>query len=239
MPHVQLPDGIRIRYDERGPRDGRPLVLAHGFSVSLEMWFPQMHLLSRDYRLITWDARGHGASAPGDLSAYTMPALAGDLRGLLTALDAVDGAIIGGMSFGGQIAAQYAVDHPDDVHALILSDTTTRGVAASEPIRSQEFPEWAGDPGMEGCRHAMRTRPDLTAALSALPVPTLVIVGVFDGMILPGLHRLDGLARRRIVRLAGCTHGTSSQRPGDWGNEVLRFLGDVEAGHPLGEDEVR
>ena len=204
MPHVELPTGIRIRYDERGPREARPLVLAHGFSVSLEMWFPQMHLLSQDYRLITWDARGHGgSSAPDDIESYTMPALAEDLRGLLEELDAVDGAVIGGMSFGGQIAQQYAVDHPSDVHALILSDTTTRGSSGTDPIR-----------------------------------PTLVIVGMQDGMILPGLHRLDGLPRRRIVRLDGCVHGTSSQRPRDWATEVLRFLADVDAGHPLGEDEV-
>jgi len=239
MPHVELPTGIRIRYDERGPREGRPLVLAHGFSVSLEMWFPQMHLLSQDYRLITWDARGHGgSSAPDDIESYTMPALAEDLRGLLEALDAVEGAVIGGMSFGGQIAQQYAVDHAADVHALVLSDTTTRGNSGTDPIRSQEYPEWAGDPGMEGCRRAMRTRPDLTDALKDLDVPTLVIVGMQDGMILPGLHRLEGLPRRRVVRLDGCVHGTSSQRPKDWAVEVLRFLADVDAGHALGEDTV-
>src|SRR5690606_17889044 len=122
MPHVDLPSGIRIRYDERGPGDARPLVLAHGFTVSLEMWFPQMHVLSQDYRLITWDARGHGgSSAPYEVGSYTMPALAQDLRGLLEARDAVDGAVIGGMSFGGMIAAQYALQHASDVHALILS----------------------------------------------------------------------------------------------------------------------
>ena len=239
MPHVELASGIRIRYDERGPREGRALVLAHGFSVSLEMWFPQMHLLSQGYRLITWDARGHGgSSAPEDVESYTMPDLAADLRGLLEALDAVEGAVIGGMSFGGQIATQYAVEHPSDVHALILSDTTTRGNSETDPIRSQEYPEWAGDPGMEGCRRAMRTRPDLTDALKDLEVPTLVIVGMQDGMILPGLHRLDGLPRRRVVRLDGCVHGTSSQRPKDWADEVLRFLDDVDAGHELGEDYV-
>lgn len=239
MPHVELPSGIRIRYDERGPRDARPLVLAHGFSVSLEMWFPQMHVLSQDYRLITWDARGHGgSSAPEEIESYTMPDLAEDLRGLLEALDAVDGAVIGGMSFGGQIAMQYAVDHPSDVHALILSDTTTRGNSGTDPIRSQEYPEWAGDPGMEGCRRAMRTRPDLTETIKDLDVPTLVIVGMQDGMIMPGFHRLDGLPRRRIVRFDGCVHGTSSQRPKDWADEVLRFLADVDAGHELGEDEV-
>ncbi|MCK9486572.1 MAG: alpha/beta hydrolase [Dehalococcoidia bacterium] len=244
MPHVDLPSGIRIRYDERGPRTARPLVLAHGFTVSLEMWFPQMHVLSQDYRLITWDARGHGgSSAPYEVETYTMPALAQDLRGLLGALDAVDGAVVGGTSFGGMIATQYAMDHPADVHALILSDTTTRGPDAPDtpdaPDAERGTPEWAGDPGLEGGLHAMRTRPDLTEALTRLEVPALVIVGTEDGMILPGLHRLDGLPTRRLVRLAGCGHGTSSQRPREWGEEVLRFLADVDAGAPLGEDEVR
>ncbi|MEX2375006.1 MAG: alpha/beta hydrolase, partial [Dehalococcoidia bacterium] len=225
MPHLELPTGIRIRYEDRGPRDGRPLVLAHGFSAGLDMWWPQVPTLSQEYRLIIWDARGHGGSSvPRETSHYTMPLLAGDLRGLLEGLDAVDGAVIGGMSFGGQIATQYAVDHPEDTYALILSDTTTRGADAGEPIRAQEYPDWVGDPGMEGCRYAMRNRADLTEDLRSLDTPTLVIVGTFDGTILPGLHRLDGLQRRRTVRLNGCGHGTSAQRPEDWTSEVIRFI---------------
>ena len=55
MPFIEGSEdsGIRIRYDERGPADGQPLVLAHGFGVSLEMWMPQMQALSQDFRLIT------------------------------------------------------------------------------------------------------------------------------------------------------------------------------------------
>lgn len=241
MPHVDLPTGIRIRYDERGPRGARPLVLAHGFTVSLEMWLPQMEALSAGHRLITWDARGHGgSSAPGVVESYTMPALAEDMRGLLEALDAVDGAIIGGMSFGGQIALQYAVDHasaPDEVHALILSDSVTRG-ADLPPARG--FSPWAGDPGLEGGIHAMRTRPDLTPNLPALDVPTLLIVGEHDAMILAGIDRVaSALTRRRLVTLRDCTHGTSGQRPGAWNRVVLDFLADVEDGAPLGESIER
>ena len=237
MPHVELPSGIRIRYDERGPRDGRPLVLAHGFSVGLEMWFPQMHVLSQQYRLICWDARGHGgSSAPAEIESYTMPALASDLRGLLEALDAADGAVVGGMSFGGQIVTQYVVDHPNDTYAVIVSDSTTRG-ADSPPRPSRSFEEWAGDPGMEGCMRAMRERPDLTRALTTLDVPALLIVGMQDDMILPGFHGIsNALPRRRVVYLDGCGHGTSGQRPREWNQAVLDFLRDVDAGAALGED---
>ena len=239
MPHIATPAGIRIRYDERGPADSRPLVLAHGFGVSLEMWFPQFEALSREYRLITWDARGHGgSSAPDDPETYTMPALAADLRGLLEALDAVEGAVIGGMSFGGMIALQYAVDYPDELHALVLSDTSTRG-PETVPGPSRSASAYAGDPGLTGCMHAMRSRPDLTPNLPSLAIPTLVIVGDDDLMMLDGLPRLiGGLGRRRVVRLMDCGHGTSGQRPGDWNHGVLGFLAAVDAGAPLGEDET-
>lgn len=236
MPYVDLTTGIRLRYDERGPRDGRPLVLAHGFGVSLGMWLPQHRALSERYRLITWDARGHGgSSAPESFDAYTMPLLAADLRGLLEALDAVDGAVIGGMSFGAMIALEYAVAHGLDVHALVCSDMTTRGTA---PPGDDEG--WARVPGLGGAMHAMLTRPDLTPLLPTVTMPTLVMVGEYDDLIVPGLPRLvDGLPRRRVVRLAGCVHGTSGQRPEAWNTAVLEFLADVAAGHPLGEDEMR
>jgi pimeloyl-ACP methyl ester carboxylesterase len=239
MPHVDLPTGIRIRYDERGDSAARPLVLAHGFGVSLEMWMPQMHALSQDYRLITWDARGHGgSSAPEEIESYSMPALAADLRGLLDAIDAVDGAVIGGMSFGGQIALQYAVDHLEDVHALILSDSTTRGADAAGPARRGSAYE--GDPGLTGAMHAMRTRPDLTPELPGLDLPALVICGTHDDLLGGSIQRvIDGLPRRRVVWFDGCGHGTSGQRPGAWNDAVLEFLRDVETGAPLGEDTTR
>lgn len=239
MPHVETPDGIRIRYDERGPADARPLVLAHGFGVTLEMWFPQFDALSQTHRLITWDARGHGgSSAPDEPESYTMPALAADLRALLEALDATAAAVIGGMSFGGMIALQYAVDHPDDVHALVISDSVPRDERA--PTGPKRWADaYAGDRGLEGGIHAMMTRPDLSPRLAELAVPTLAIVGTEDDRILADLPRLiDPLPRRRVVRLDGCGHGTSGQRPRAWNDAVLHFLDDVAAGAPLGEDET-
>lgn len=239
MPHIETPQGVRIRYDERG--SGRPLVLAHGFGVSLEMWMPQFLALSQRHRLITWDARGHGgSSAPAEPEAYSMAALAGDLRSLLEALDAVDGAIIGGMSFGGQIALQYTADYPGDTYALLLSDSTTRG---AEPPRDprEAAAAWgvAGDPGLEGCLRAMAERPDLTRALPGFAMPALVLYGERDEAIARGVQRvIDGLPRRRVTVLAECFHGTSGQRPGAWNDAVLRFLADIQAGHPLGDDEL-
>ncbi len=85
--------------------------------------------------------------------------------------------------------------------------------------------------------HAMRERPDLTPALRTLNVPSLLIVGTLDHQILAGFHGIaNALPRRRVVRLEGCVHGTSGQRPREWNQAVLDFLRDVDAGAPLGED---
>jgi pimeloyl-ACP methyl ester carboxylesterase len=166
-----------------------------------------------------------------------MPALAGDLRALLEALGAAEDAVIGGMSFGGQIALQYTADHPEDVHALILSDSTTRGDA---PPVVREVPYMLrGDHGLEGAFVAMDTRPDLTPQLASLRMPALVIYGDQDANISEGVPRLaDGLPRRRIVCLRGCSHGTSAQRPDGWAQAVLRFLDDIEAGREISGEEI-
>jgi pimeloyl-ACP methyl ester carboxylesterase len=120
----------------------------------------------------------------------------------------------------------------------VLSDTTTRGPV--HQIRRNRAPsELEGDPGLEGGLYAMYTRPDLTPRLAEIEIPTLVILGTEDEMIGDGIDRLiDGLPRRRVVRLRGCVHGTSGQRPDAWNDAVLRFIRDVEAGAELGEDET-
>src|SRR5262245_30842306 len=111
MPNVPRPGGINIYYEAEGA--GPALTLAHGFGVSLEMWDPQRDPLSAQHRLVLWDARGHGYSgAPRDPEAYSMPLFAEDLHEVLATEGVDDGAVIGGMSFGGQIALQYAVDYP-------------------------------------------------------------------------------------------------------------------------------
>lgn len=238
MPYAELEGGIRIRYAEDG--HGPALVLAHGFGVSLEMWGPQAGDLAEHYRFIGWDARGHGdSSAPADPAAYSMPQLAADLRGLLEALGVADGAIVGGMSFGGQIALQYATEYPASVRALILSDAVTRSglPIAAEAIAVPSM--FGGNPGLAGCYRAMQSRPDLTPLLPTLTMPVLVIYGDDDDYVLGGIPRLiEGLPNRRVVRMSGAGHGTSAQRPREWSQAVLGFLSDVSAGIPV-HGEVR
>ncbi|MDP9131820.1 MAG: alpha/beta fold hydrolase, partial [Nitrospirota bacterium] len=52
--------GIRLAYDDQGT--GLPLVFLHAFPLNRSMWAPQVDMLSRKFRTITIDLRGHGES---------------------------------------------------------------------------------------------------------------------------------------------------------------------------------
>ena len=124
MPELTTLDGLSINYEAWGDGESPAVVLLHGFTSDLRMWAPVMEPLSRDYRPIAMDLRGHGrTSAPEDLDAYTMDAYRADLLSLLDALE-IDVCALVGCSFGGMIAAHFAVEHPERIAGLVLSDAS-------------------------------------------------------------------------------------------------------------------
>jgi pimeloyl-ACP methyl ester carboxylesterase len=98
-----------------------PLVLAHGLLMDHEMFAPQVDALRSQYRVITWDARGHGETETSD-EPFSYEDVAEDLKGLLDHLG-IAHAVIGGMSQGGFVALRFALEHPERVDALILLST--------------------------------------------------------------------------------------------------------------------
>jgi pimeloyl-ACP methyl ester carboxylesterase len=123
MPTVSA-NGIDIRYEVLGPRGGTPLVLTHGFAGPVDNWLPELAPLIEKRAVIMYDVRGHGrTSVPERRDAYSMPTFAADLAALLRAIG-VARAHIGGVSMGGMITAQFAVDHPEICESVLLCDTT-------------------------------------------------------------------------------------------------------------------
>jgi len=126
---------IRLYYEEHGR--GPALVLAHGHACGVRSWDPQLRALADQYRVIVYDARGHGLSeAPREPSAYSQQHMVDDLCGLMDHLG-LRTAAVGGLSMGGNVVLNFAFAHPERVSALILadtgagSDTTERVVARS------------------------------------------------------------------------------------------------------------
>ncbi len=69
MPYFTAGDGVRIRYEVDG--EGKPIIFIHGWAASSNFWYRQVESLSRLYKTVTYDLRGHGNSdkpCPGDYS---------------------------------------------------------------------------------------------------------------------------------------------------------------------------
>ena len=124
MPHVSTND-IATFYEDTGR--GPPVVLIHGHSLNLRMWDAQVApLVDAGYRVIRYDVRGHDQSeAPAN--GYTWQNYSLDLRDLLGRLRIDPPAHLVGLSMGGGIALQFAVDHPQRVASLVLVDSTVPG----------------------------------------------------------------------------------------------------------------
>jgi len=101
-----------------------PLVLSHGFASGLDTWIDEVRPLADERPLLMYDVRGHGqTTVPPDPADYSVPTFAADLAALLRALN-IERAHIGGVSMGGLITAQFAVDFPEMCESVLLCDTT-------------------------------------------------------------------------------------------------------------------
>ncbi len=112
-------NGLRLHYTRTGGSK-RPLVLAHGITDDGLCWSPVATALADDYDVIMVDARGHGLSdAP--LEGYGPIEQAGDLAGLITALDLTHPIVLG-HSMGAITTLVLAAQHPQLPRAIALED---------------------------------------------------------------------------------------------------------------------
>jgi pimeloyl-ACP methyl ester carboxylesterase len=117
---------IQLDYERSGNADGPPLLLIMGMSgTSLHWGEPFLQLLRADFDVIAYDHRGVGASTPLD-GPITTREMADDAAGLLAALE-LDDAHVVGISMGGMIAQELALNHPQRVRTLTLGCTYCGG----------------------------------------------------------------------------------------------------------------
>lgn len=121
MPTLARSD-VTLAYSVSG--DGRPVLLIQGVGAGGGGWGPQVDGLSGEFRLLTFDNRGFGRSAPcrGPIS---IEAMADDVAALLDAVG-WESAHLVGHSMGGVVAQQVALDHPRRVRSLSLLCTFGR-----------------------------------------------------------------------------------------------------------------
>jgi pimeloyl-ACP methyl ester carboxylesterase len=274
-------NGIDINYEVHG--EGTPLVLAHGYTASLDMWREQVPAFSARYRLVIYDTRGHGATtAPADPACYDLARdYVADQLALIDHLG-IDVAYVGGLSMGGMIAQEFALQHPERVKGLLLFDTgpgmsglprapelrtrfeqgrramqaaaRTSGMAAmvdgmrdsaaaSRPAGGGPAPDAVhrhlenmrkmSVDGLIGANQAMHDWRGSYERLAAITVPTLILVGQEDPLLVAAnaMHRKIRGSRLVVLRRSG--HGSNMWRPESFARRTLDFLADVEAGRRI------
>ena len=129
--------GARIYWDEQGI--GAPLLLIMGLGATSDWWWRTRPLLAARHRTIAFDNRGAGRSdvPPGP---YAIALMASDAAAVLDAAGAERAHIVG-VSMGGMIAQEFALQYPQRVLSLILGCTAAGGPNAvrAEPAAMQQL----------------------------------------------------------------------------------------------------
>lgn len=126
MPDAHV-NGIRLYYEQRG--EGVPIACIHGGGSSALLWSDAVEELGRLGRVISYDRRGCGRSErPEPYERTSVAEQADDAAALLEALSA-PAAVVIGRSYGGAVAIDLALRHPDRVRALVLLEGDALGLS--------------------------------------------------------------------------------------------------------------
>ena len=179
---VTTSNGAEIFYKDWGAKDATPVVFHHGWPLSADDWDAQMlFFLSKGYRVIAFDRRGHGRSTQTD-TGNDMDTYASDVTDLVNHLDLKGAIHIGHSTGGGEVARYVARAKPGRVAKAVL-------IGAVPPIMLKT----AANPGglplevFDGFREALVAN----RAQFFLDVPT----GPFYGYNRPGAKVDQGVIR--------------------------------------------
>ena len=110
MDFVTTEDDVQIFFKDWGPKDAQPIVFHHGWPLSSDDWDAQMlFFLSKGYRVVAHDRRGHGRSAQVD-SGHDIDHYAADAFAVAKALNLRNAVHIGHSTGGGEVA-RYVARH--------------------------------------------------------------------------------------------------------------------------------
>ena len=126
MPHPDFPADLTV-HDWGGPQGATALLLLHGLTVSGECWADAVTRWTPSYRVLSWDARGHGTSArftPGQLDDGVGETMLADAIAVLESLDGkgLGRPLLVGHSMGGGTAGAVAASRPDLIRGAVLED---------------------------------------------------------------------------------------------------------------------
>jgi pimeloyl-ACP methyl ester carboxylesterase len=196
--------GVAIHYQATG--HGNTVLFTHGFGATSAMFTGNLGRVAERRQAVTWDLRGHGASAyPDDPAEYSVPLSVADMVAVLDEVGA-ERAVLAGHSLGGFLSLALYAAHPERVRALVLIDTgpgyrqdegreawnrvaeqfavdfETRGLAARSSSEETAMAIHRDARGLARAARGILTQRNATVidCLPHITVPTIVIVGEKD-----------------------------------------------------------
>jgi pimeloyl-ACP methyl ester carboxylesterase len=195
MSNVQV-NGVRIWYEEQGK--GPAMLWAHGLGGTLHDWDETMDTFKKSYRVIAYDARGHGRSEiPDSPEAYSQDIMVQDMLGIMDALD-ISQAIVGGHSMGANVALNFGLKYPSRCIGLIPV-----GIGSGSTNR-ESYLEWhdklvslAEEKGMTAFLEEMKNLPAWRSALENPEIGGKISQTVLDNSPQAIAHTIKGVQEKR------------------------------------------
>lgn len=208
-------DGVSLSILEAGTGD--PVIFVHGVVTTSNIFPKYLSAYSPDFRGIAVDLRGYGESQKPE-SGFTITQFSKDLIALANKLE-IEKPIWVGVSMGGMILQQLALDYPERVRALVLVSTTDEAMILDKDLptigKPRDFREISKNIIVESfplgtpttlyqplldripswnatvLREALTSmaQANVHGRISAITVPTLVVVGAKDDVATPAIAR--------------------------------------------------
>jgi pimeloyl-ACP methyl ester carboxylesterase len=220
-------DGVSLAGETAG--EGIPIVLLHGLSATRRYVVMGSRVLERSgYRVIAYDARGHGHSDAARSREYGYERLAGDLGAVLDTAG-VQRALLAGASMGAHTALRFALEHPERVSALAIITPAYEPGAARE---ARELARWDAlarglrEGGVEGFVQAYD--------LDTVPEPWRATVATVLRQRLAAHEHPDALADAlEVVPRSHPFEDISQLAAIDLPSVVIASRDEADPGHPL------
>jgi pimeloyl-ACP methyl ester carboxylesterase len=119
MAQAMTDDGVKLYYEEAG--SGIPIIFVHEFAGDYRSWEPQMRFFARQYRCITYNARGYPPSdVPSEPGKYSQARATADIKSVLDHLK-IDKAHVVGLSMGGFAVLHFGLTFPERALSLVVA----------------------------------------------------------------------------------------------------------------------
>src|SRR5712692_7171188 len=212
------------------------LLFVHGFGGNVSQWLYQLRFFGQSMHLIAPNLRGHGLSEDPAGLAYTMESFVHDLEVVLEALQVQEPVHLIAHSFGGAIATEYVIRHPEKVRSLVLIGVSTHFTMIPLLGRLLHIPDplfsfaakklgvalFAPQRTLKGINDGIMS----TWRMQPFAVPTLVVLGYRDRVFRRKLYEdvLRCNPGAQLVDIPVSAHLVQLERPDAVNRAISRFI---------------